>query len=41
MANIPEKRQDWMQTIHNSMIWASVIRGDNFLQYQVVAEQQQ
>ena len=41
MANTPEERQDWMQTIHNSMIGASVIRGDNFLQYQVVAEQQQ
>lgn len=38
MANSPEERQAWMQTIHNSMIGASVIRGDNFLQYQV-AEQ--
>ena len=41
MANTHEERQNWIQTIHNSMIGASVIRGDNFLQYQEVVEQQQ
>lgn len=38
MANSREERQDWVQKIHNSMIGASVIRGDNFLQYQDVVE---
>ena len=38
MANTREERQSWMQAIHNACIGASVTRGDNFLEYQMVEQ---
>ena len=34
MANSSKERKQWIQTIHDAMIGASVTRGDNFLKYQ-------
>lgn len=35
VANTPGERQGWIQAIHDAMIGASVVRGDNFLDYQM------